>query len=134
MLLILLVLESVTWAATVIRLAAAGADPWLRMSYGFQGGLYQSRCLLVLAIIAVILPRLDDAENWLAAAVALTALYGLAPDVLPFPSILGTAAARGEPPRIGTAWGGGSLWAALFVFIPASMFGVYLVGKLLRSP
>ncbi|HET9081590.1 MAG TPA: hypothetical protein VFO01_13910 [Trebonia sp.] len=135
MLLILLVLESVTWAATVIRLAAAGASTFgSGMSYGLQGGLYQSRYLLVLAIIAVILPRLDDAENWLAVAVALTALYGLAPDVLPFPSILGTAAARRELTRIGTAWGDGSLWAALFVFIPASMFGVYLVGKLLRSP
>jgi hypothetical protein len=135
MLLVLLMLESITWAATVIRLSAAGASTLgPETSYGFQGGLYQSRYLLVLAIIAVILPQLYDVESWLLVAVALTALYGLAPDVLPFPSMLGTAVARGELTRIGAAWGGSSLWAALFVFIPAVMFGIYLVGKLLRSP
>jgi hypothetical protein len=134
-LLVLLILELVTWSATVARLAAAGAGTLgPEMSYGFQGGLYQSRYLLVLAIIAFILPQLYDVESWLVAAVALTALYGLAPNVLPFPSILVTAAARGELTRIGAAWGGGSLWAALFIFIPAFMFGIYLVGKFLRTP
>jgi hypothetical protein len=135
MLLVLLVLLSVTWAATVIRLAASHASILSpEISYGFQGGLYQSRYLLVLAIIAACFPQIYNVENWLIAAVVLTALYGLAPNALPFPSILEISAGRGQLARIGTAWGGGSLWAALFIFTPAIIFGIYLVAKLLRSP
>lgn len=132
--LVFLVLLSVTWAATVIRLAAAGASTrGPGMSYGFQGGVYQSRYLLVLALIAVLLPHVYDAGKWLVAAAALTALYGLAPDALVFPSPLAISAGRGELTHLGAAWGNDALWAALYLFIPAAMFGIYLTGRLLRS-
>lgn len=133
--LVLLVLLSATWAATVVRLAAAHAtirSP--EMSYGFQGGLYQSKYLLVLALIAVCISQIYNGEKWLIVAVALTAWYGLTPNALPFPAVIEAAALRGELTHIGTTWGGGSLWAALFVFIPAIILGIYLVAKLLRAP
>lgn len=132
-LLILLVLGLTTWAATVVRLAAShpGASG-LEMSFGAQGGLYQSRYLLVLAVIAVCLAQAYSVKSWLVAAVALTAWYGLAPGAVTFPSMLEITAGRGEWTRLGAAWGAGSLWAALFIYIPAVMVGIYLTGRLLR--
>jgi hypothetical protein len=130
----LLVLLAVTWAATVVRLAASSARvPATGMSYGFQGGLYQGKYLLVLVLIAICMPLIANSEKWLTAAVILTACYGLAPDTLAFPSVLEVSAGPGVLTRIGTVWGSDSLWAALFIFIPAAILGIYFVGRLLRS-
>jgi len=130
----LLVLLSVVWAATVVRLAVSHASSrGPGMSYGYQGGLYQSKYLLVLALIAVCLPMIYDIEKWLVAAVALTALYGLAPNALIFPSILEIPAGRGQLTHIGAAWGNNSLWAALIIYIPAAILGIHLAARLLRS-
>ena len=136
-LLILLVLLSVTWAVTVVRLAASGASrPGAEISYGLQGGLYQSKYLLVLVLIAIAIAvsPVADAGKWLVAAVILTTWAILAPSALPLPSALQISAGRGQFTHIGTAWGADSLWAALFIFTPAVVLGIYLVARLLRSP
>ena len=132
--LILLGLLAVTWAATVVRLAASGADrPNAGVSYGLQGAVYQSKYLFVLILIAVAVSRLTAAGTWLVVAVALTTWYSLAPGASPLPSFLDISACRGQLIHIGTAWGAGTLWAALFVFIPAAVLGMYLVGRLLTQ-
>lgn len=133
--LILLVLLSVTWAVTVVRLAASGASrPGAEISYGLQGGLYQSKYLLVLVILSIAVSRITIDRKWLIVAVILAALYSLAPGALPFPSTLEISAGKGQLIHIGTAWGPDSLWAALFIFIPAVVLGIYLVARLLRLP
>jgi hypothetical protein len=131
-LLILLVLLSVTWAATVARLAASQAGArGTGISHGFQTWPYQTEYLLVLVFIAACIPQFYDVKSWLIAAVALTALYSLAPIVPAFPSVLAISAG-GELARISAAWGNNALWAALFIFAPAVMLGIYLVTKVLR--
>lgn len=127
--LVLLVLLCVTWAVTVVRLAASGTG----ISYGYQGALHQSEYLLVLILIAIAVSLLSGGGKWLIVAVILTTWYSLVPDALSFPSALEISAGREELIHIGTAWGADSLWAALFIFIPAAMFGIYLVTALLRS-
>ena len=148
MLLTLLVLLSVTWATTVARLAASGPRfPGAAISYGLQGALHQSRCLLVLVFISAAASQIASGIKWLIFAVILTALYNLMPGVLTFPSstaplkvvltlpsFLEVPAARTQLIHIGTAWGADSLWAALFIFVPASVLGIYLVIRLLRWP
>lgn len=135
LLLILLTLLSVTWAATVIRLAASGASrPSAEISYGYQGGLYQSKYLFVLVIVSITVSQIIISRKWLIVAVILTALRSLAPRVLRFPSTLEISAGRGQLTHIGTAWGPNSLWAALLIYIPAVVLGIYLAARLLRSP
>jgi hypothetical protein len=130
-LLVLLVLLLVTWVATVVRLAASHPGTGgLEMSFGFQGGLYQSKYLLVLAFIAVCLAQAYSVEYWLIVAAALTACYGLAPHAVTFPSMLEFPVGRGELTRLGAAWGAGSLWAALFLYVPAVVLGIYLTARL----
>ena len=90
--LILLVLLSVTWAVTVIRLAASGTG----ISYGYQGALYQSEYLLVLILIAIAMSLLTGGGKWLIVAVILTTWYSLAPGALSFPPALETSACRGS--------------------------------------
>ena len=132
--LILLVLLAVTWAATVIRLAASGADrPGAGISYGLQGAVYQSKYLIVLILIAVAVSRLAAPGTWLIVAVAVTTWYSLAPGTLPLPPALEISVGRGQLIHIGTAWGADTLWAALFVFIPAAVLGMYLVGRVLTQ-
>ena len=133
MLLILLMLLLATWAATVVRLVASHPSvSGLEMSFGAQGGLNQSKYLLVLAFLAVCLAQAYSIEYWLFIAVALTAWYGLAPAAVTFPSVLEIPAGRGELARLGAAWGTGSLWVALFIYIPAIMLGSYLTAGLVR--
>jgi hypothetical protein len=127
--LILLVLLSVSWAVTVVRLAASGTG----ISPGYQGALYQSKYLLVLILISIAISWLTDGGRWLIVAVIFTTWYSLAPDVLSLPSALKISVGRGELIHIGTAWGTDSLWAALFIFIPSAVFGIYLITALLRS-
>ena len=112
-----------------VRLAASGTG----ISYGYQGALYQSEYLLVLILIAIAMSLLTGGGKWLIVAVILTTWYSLAPGALSFPPALETSAGRGQLIHIGTAWGANSLWAALFIFIPAAVFGIYLVTGLLRS-
>ena len=132
--LILLILLSVTWAVTVVRLAASDTGgPGAEMSYARQGALYQSKYLLVLVVIAIAVARISYDRQWLIGAVILTALYSLAPGALPLASSLEISAGRGQLIDIGTAWAA-ALWAALFIFVPAAVFGMYLVVRLLRVP
>ncbi|HEX5296304.1 MAG TPA: hypothetical protein VFW50_04890 [Streptosporangiaceae bacterium] len=126
--LILLALLSVTWAVTVVRLAASGSG----ISPGYQGALHQSEYLLVLIAIAIAIPGLANGGKWLIVAVIFTTWYSLAPDVLSLLPALEISAGRGELIHIGTAWGADSLWAALFIFIPSAVFGIYLITALLR--
>jgi hypothetical protein len=139
--LVLAILLSAAWAATVIRLSAAGAVD--QVSYGFQGALAQSKYLFALTLIAIIIAQITSGEKWLMFAVALTALYGLLPSTGPFhtkknefflyPPALEVSAGREQLIRIGTVWGTDALWAALFIFIPAIVLGIYVVARLLRS-
>jgi len=87
----------------------------------------------VLILIAIAVSWLTDGGKWLIVAVILTTWYSLAPGSLSWPSALEISAGRGQLIHIGTAWGADSLWAALFIFIPAAVFGIYLVTGLLRS-
>jgi hypothetical protein len=66
-------------------------------------------------------------------AVILTTWYSLAPGTLSFPSTLEISVGRWQLIHTGTAPGTDSLWAALFIFIPAAVLGIYLVTGLLRS-
>lgn len=129
--LVLLVLLSVTWSATVIQLVAARNA---ELAYGFQGGLEQSRYLLVLTLTALCFARIYNVKRWLFIAVSCTALYSIEPKLLPFPSMLEVSAGRGGLAHLGEAWGSNSVWAALFIVIPAVIFGIYVVARLLRSP
>ncbi len=134
-LLILLVLLSVTWAATVVRLVASGADlPGAGMSDGRQGGLAQSTYLLLLAPAAIAIARTADSWKWLIIAVILTAGYSLATGTLRFSWAPEVPVIRRHLAHLGAAWGGNSLWAALFVFTPVAVFGIYLAARLLRTP
>jgi hypothetical protein len=131
--LILLTLLAASWAATVIRLAAAPASPGIPgQSYGYQGGLYQGKFLIVLALMAICLSRTHDVDRWLPAVITLTVLYFLVPRTLSVPSFLEVPAGQGQLARIGAAWGANALWAALLVFTPAIGLGHYLTGRLPR--
>lgn len=133
--LILLVLLSVTWAVTVVRLAASTTGrPGTQISHALQGAMYQSKYLLVLVLISVAVSRITSGRTWLIVAVILTTLYSLAPAAFPFPSSLEISATRRLLIDIGTAWGVDALWASLFIFAPAAVFGMYLVVRLLRLP
>ena len=127
--LVLLVLLSVAWAVTVVRLAASGTG----IPYGFHSTLYRSEYLLVLILIAVAISQLANGGIWLIVAVILTTWYSLAPGTLSFPSTLEISVGRWQLIHTGTAPGTDSLWAALFIFIPAAVLGIYLVTGLLRS-
>jgi hypothetical protein len=143
--LILAVLLATVWAAAVIRLAAADASlPGPEASYGFHAALVQDNYLFVLTLMAVLIAQLTSNDKWLIAAVALAAVYGLLPSTGPFhtkttrfflfPPTLEFSAWRGQLTRMGTAWGADTLWAALFLFVPGVVLGIYLVARLLHSP
>lgn len=143
--LILGMLLATVWAAAVIRLAAAdGSLPGHGASYGFRAALVQDKYLFVLTLMAVLIAQLTSNTKWLIGAVALAAVYGMLPSTGPFqikttrfllfPPTLEFSAWRGELTRIGMAWGADTLWAALFLFVPAVVLGIYLVTRLLRSP
>jgi hypothetical protein len=133
-LLILVVLLSVIWAATVIRLSASGAStPTTETSYGARAGSYQAEYLFVLIFIAVCVSAFTRGRYSPIVAVVLTALYGLAPNILALPTALEITPVRAQFTRIGTAWGADSLWAALFIFIPVVILGIYFVRGLLSS-
>ena len=67
------------------------------------------------------------------AAAALTRCTGWHPTPWSFHRLWRFPPAEGELTHLGAAWGNDALWAALFLFIPAAMFGIYLAGRLLRS-
>lgn len=122
-LLALLVLLLAGWAATVVRLGGS-------LDAGRQGGGYQSSYLLVLALLAVFVTHVSDSGRWLTAAVVLVSLYALAPDAFTVPAVMRYAVGSGLFTGIGNAWGASALWAALFLYVPASLLGIYLVGRL----
>jgi hypothetical protein len=131
--LILLVLLSVTWAVTVVRLAASGASgPGTEISRGLQGAVYQSKYLLLLVLLSVFISLITNSERWLIAAVILTTWGGLAPGTLHLPSALDISAGRAQLIHVGTEWGANSLWAALFVFVPVVILGMYFAARLAR--
>jgi hypothetical protein len=133
-LLILLVLLLITWAVIVIRLSASrDAFPAAEILYGRQGALQQSNYLFSLALLAAVVAWAGGGWKWLIPAMIVTAAYGLAPGVLSVPPILRISTGREQLIKLGMVWGGDSLWAALFVFIPAAVFGIYLVDRLLRT-
>ena len=94
-------LLSVTWAVTVVRLAASISGTGI--SYGCQGAVYQSEYLLVLILIAIAVSLLTGGGKWLIVAVALTTWYSLVPDPPSFPSALEISAGPGgvDPHRDG---------------------------------
>ncbi len=131
----LLVLLLVIWAATVLRLASAQTGTHIHGSeYGFQGGFYQSRYLFILALLAILVTQIDFGDKWLAAVALLTTLYVLSPKKFTLPGVLEISWGRGLFAYAGTAWGADAPRVALFLFIPASIFGIYLFAKILRSP
>jgi hypothetical protein len=131
----LLILLLVIWAATVLRLASAQTGTYIHGSeYGFQGGLYQSQYLFILVLLAILVTQADFADKWLAAAAFLGTLYLLSPKKFTVPEVLEISWGRGFFAHAGTAWGADTPRVALFLFIPASICGIYLFGKMLRSP
>ena len=135
LLLVLLMLVSVTWAATVVRLAAAGpSDPRSLAADGGQGGLYLGVNFVLTAIIAVLAWLYATSESWLAVAVAVTAWFGLAPGTAAFASVQVVPEVRKNLMHVGTTWAADSLWVALFVIIPAVVLGIYVAARLIRSP
>jgi hypothetical protein len=132
--LVLLVLLAAVWAGTVIGLVAAhGGSSASWGSYGSQGGRYQSECLFIMVLLAVMIPQLYHGEKWLTAAALLAGIYGLAPDRLHVPAALTVSAGSGLLERIGSVWGAGSLWAALFLFIPGLVLGIYLLARIIGT-
>ena len=84
----LLVLLLATWSARVIQLAAARAGTSnTGLNFGFQGGLEQSRNLLVLTLIALCFAWVYNVTRWLF-IVSCTALYILVPNSPTLPSVL----------------------------------------------
>jgi len=122
-LLALLVLLLAGWAATVIRLG--GALPAAQ-----QGSTYQAKYLLILVLIAVFVVQVSDSARWLMTAVLLTSAYALGPGAFVLPAVLRKSVGSGLFTHIGTAWGADALWAALFLYVPAIIFGIYLVARL----
>jgi hypothetical protein len=122
----LVVLLSATWTGAVVWLAASHAHG-NATSYGLRGGLVQSDYLLALAIVAMLVTYSKSARGWLLAVTPLAALLGAFASVSTVPRDLVFSVGRGELERMGSAWGGGSLWAALFVGFPACLLGAYLV-------
>lgn len=135
LLLVLLMLVSVIWAVTVIRLAAAGdRDPRSLTAYGAQGGLYLGRYFVLAITIAVLVWLYATSERWLAVAVAVMAWFALAPGVAAFATVPVAPEVGKNLTHIGMTWGADSLWVALFVIIPAVVLGIYVVARLIRSP
>jgi hypothetical protein len=124
----LLVLLMTAWSATVIRLATS--HPGILES-GRQAGLYQSRYLLALTVLAILAARASDRRNWLTAFALLTLMYTLAASTFTVPAAVRHPVLSGLLTNIGGGWGAGSLWAALFLFVPISVLGIYLAGRLL---
>lgn len=123
-LLALLILLLAGWAATVIRLGGAHLA-------GARGGSFQGRYLLVMALIAVLVVQVSAIGPWLTAAALLTSAYALAPMAFTMPAVLRYPVGSGLLTQIGDAWGADALWAALFLYVPASALGIYLVIRLL---
>jgi hypothetical protein len=131
--LILLVLLSVTWTVTVVRLAASGANgPSTEISHGLEGAVYQSKYLLLLVLLSVFVSLITNSEKWLIAAVILTTWAGLAPGILHLPSALEISAGRAQLIHADAEWGANSLWAALFIFVPVIILGMYFTARLAR--
>jgi hypothetical protein len=128
----LAVLLGATWSGTVLWLAATNAHGD-GMSYGLRGGLVQSDYLLALAIVAALVAYSQSAQGWLLAATCLAAVLGAVANVSPVPHDLAVGVGFGVLTRIGTAWGGSSLWIALFAGFPACLLGVYLVARVRPS-
>lgn len=124
----LVVLLVATWSGTVVWLAASHTHGGAVL-YGLRGGLVLSDYLLALGVVAVLVAHTQSAQGWLLIAMPLAASLGAAAKVSPVPHDLIFSVARGELARVGTVWGGGSLWGALFVGFPACLFGVYLMAR-----
>jgi hypothetical protein len=125
----LVVLLLATWSGTVVWLAASHRDA---VSYGVRGGLVLSDYLLVLAIVAVLVASSDNAQGRLLALMPLAAALGAIANVSPIPRDLMFSLEREGLERIGSAFGGSSLWAALFICFPACLLGLYLVAPVRR--
>jgi hypothetical protein len=106
----LVVLLATVWAAADVR-RALGAPA------GGAGGQYIWRDVVIAAVLAVLVCQVTSSDRWLTAVALLAAVYVLVPDTLT---------------HAWPAWGAGSLRAALFGYVPGSMLGTYLVGRLLR--
>jgi hypothetical protein len=122
-------LLSATWSGAVVWLAAS-ADHRDAAAYGLRAGDAVGDYLLALAIVAVLVTYSRSAQGWLLTAIPLAAWLGAAANVSPVPQDLAYPIARGEMARIGMAFGGGLLWAALFVGFPACLLGTYLVTRI----
>ena len=120
----LVVLLSATWSGTVVWLAASERDA---TSYGTRGGLVLSDYLLALTTVAVLVASSENAQGWLLAWTPLAAVLGAVANVSPIPRDLMFSVDREGLERIGGAFGGGSLWAALFIGFPACLLGLYLM-------
>jgi hypothetical protein len=116
-----LVLFLAVWAAIVIRPAASHQD--IRVS-DQEAILY----LLALILLAVLSAQGGDDGKWLAGFTLLASVYALAVSTAPGP---GQRAGTALLIRIGAAWGADLSLTALFLFIPAGLLGVYLVGRIL---
>jgi hypothetical protein len=130
-LLALVVLLSAAWTGTVVWLAASHAHGDAT-SYGSRGGLVQGDYLLALAIAALLVAGSGSTQGRLLVVTPLAALLGAFASDLPVPHELVWSAGRADLERAGAWWGGGSLWAALFVGFPLCLLGIYLVARVRR--
>jgi len=124
----LVVLLSAAWSGTVVWLAASHA-PGDATSFGRQGGLVQGDYLLALGVAAMLAAGGRSTQARLLAVTPLAALLGYFAHDLPVPHDLVWSAGRAHLERAGAWWGGGSLWAALFVGFPLCLLGVYLAAR-----
>jgi len=124
----LVVLLSAAWSGAVVWLAASHAHGDVT-SFGSRGGLVQGDYLLALAAAALLVADSGSARARLLAVTPLAALLGCFAHDLPVPHDLVSSAALTDLERAGAWWGGGSLWAALFVGFPLCLLGVYLVAR-----
>jgi hypothetical protein len=124
----MVVLLSAAWTGTVVWLAASHAHGDA-MSYGSRGGLVQGDYLLALALAAALVAGSGSTRGRLLAVAPLAALLGALASALPLPHQLIWSTGRADLERAGAWWGGGALWAALFVGFPLCLLGVYLVAR-----
>jgi len=80
-----------------------------------------------LAVVAALVAGSDSARGWLLAWTPLAAALGAIANVAPIPRDLMFSLERAGLERIGGAFGGGSLLAALFIGFPVCVLGMYLM-------
>lgn len=129
-----LMLPAVLWACGVIRLAVSESSPPATSWIGRQLAAEQSGYLLVLLLVAVLVglgwPRTKPV---LALGFLAAAGVGLWAGPIPALAQVHDPTAFGLLAGIADLWGAGAFWAGLLVYLPLTIAGVRLAGRLGRG-